>query len=96
LLKNAGVLTPVEKDYATHVYHLYVIRSEKRDALKKYLQMKEIQTQIHYPIPVHKQKSYETNSKLPITEKICNEILSLPMHPWLREEEIEKICEAIK
>ena len=96
LLKNARVLTPVEKGYAKHVYHLYVIRSEKRDALKKYLQMKEIETQIHYPIPVHKQKSYKTNSKLPITEKICNEILSLPMHPWLREEEIEKICDAIK
>lgn len=96
LLKDAEILTPVEKKYAKHVYHLYVVRSEKRDSLRKHLQMKGIQTQIHYPIPVHKQKSYITDSKLPVTEKICDQILSLPMHPFLDENEILFIAECLR
>jgi len=99
LLKNANVITPVEKEYARHVYHLYVIRSKKRDELQQYLLKNGIQTQIHYPVPVHKQKSYlDLGYKihLPVTEKICNEILSLPMYPWLNEKEVINIAERIK
>jgi len=62
------------------------------------LRKNKIQTQIHYPIPVHKQKAYSEYNKikLPITETIAKEILSLPMHPWLNEEDIEFICQKIE
>jgi dTDP-4-amino-4,6-dideoxygalactose transaminase len=99
LLKGAGVVTPVEKRYAKHVYHLYVIRSKERDRLQKHLLEKGIQTQIHYPIPVHRQKAYLElghTAKLPITEKICNEILSLPMYPFLRKDQIQAIADGVK
>ncbi len=91
LLNNADLITPVERDYAKHVYHLYVIRHKCRNELQEYLINKGIQTLIHYPIPVHLQEAYKTNDKLPVTEKICGEILSLPIYPWLRESEVEKI-----
>jgi dTDP-4-amino-4,6-dideoxygalactose transaminase len=97
LLKNHDLLLPVEKNYLKHVYHLYVIKYKKRDLLKKSLDINGIQTQIHYPIPIHKQNAYSkfTRTKLPITEKICQEIISLPMHPWLERDEIIKITEVI-
>lgn len=99
LLQDSGIITPIEKEFAKHVYHLYVIKNKNRDKLKKYLEKNNIQTLIHYPVPVHLQKAYSRYrniSKLPVTEKICNEILSLPMHPWLTEEEIYLILQKIK
>lgn len=94
LLENANIIIPVEKNYAKHVYHLYVIRYKFRDQLQEYLTKNSIQTYIHYPIPVHKQKAYLNlgiDIDLPITQRCCNEILSLPMHPWLTEEEIKNV-----
>jgi len=99
LLSEVDVITPIEKDYAKHIYHLYVIRSKNRDKLKIHLDKNNVQTYIHYPIPVHMQVAYSDYRnlyKLPSTEKICNEILSLPMHPWLREEEIRSVSAFIK
>ena len=96
LLKDTKVLAPVERDYAKPVYHLYVIRSEKRNSLKEYLHKEGVQTQIHYPVPVHKQKPYRTNSRLPVTERICSQVLSLPIHPFLQEDEILAISEKVK
>lgn len=96
LLENSGVILPVEKEYAKHVYHLYVIRSKKRDFLQQYLLKEGIQSQIHYPIPVHKQKPYESSIRLPVTENICNQILSLPMYPFLPQDDILKIVEVVK
>jgi dTDP-4-amino-4,6-dideoxygalactose transaminase len=98
LLENSNIVTPAEKEYARHVYHLYVIKHKKRDKLKQYLEEKGIQTLVHYPVPVHKQKAYEKYAhatRLPITEKICEEILSLPMHPFLKKEEIQTISSCI-
>jgi dTDP-4-amino-4,6-dideoxygalactose transaminase len=91
LLGNTDVITPVEKEYAKHVYHLYVIKHKERDKLQQHLLKKEVQTLMHYPIPVHMQKAYMKPDKLPITEKICKEILSLPINPWLKEEEVETV-----
>jgi dTDP-4-amino-4,6-dideoxygalactose transaminase len=99
LLKDIPVITPNEMAFAEHVYHLYVIRSSQRDSLQKKLSEINIHTQIHYPIPVHKQKAYLElgfDVLLPVTEKICKEILSLPMHPFLKEDDIHTIVEAIK
>ena len=94
-LENMEAITPIEKEYAKHVYHLYVIRHKQRDKLQQNLLKRGVQTLIHYPIPVHMQKAYLTHDKLPTTERICCEILSLPMNPWLREEEIETICKFV-
>jgi len=98
LSRNSPVTTPVERKYAKHVYHLYVVRHQNRDSLHQDLLGNGIQTQIHYPIPVHKQKAYlglAGGVDLPVTEKVCGEILSLPMHPYLREDEVMAIAECI-
>jgi dTDP-4-amino-4,6-dideoxygalactose transaminase len=72
---------------------LFVIRTQNRDELQKYLSEKGIQTMIHYPVPPHKQKALMdwNNLYFPITEKIHNEVLSLPMSPVLTIEEVDYI-----
>ena len=98
LLKDSDVILPVEKRFAKHAYHLYVIRRKNRDYLKKKLLKNDINAQIHYPIPVHKQKAYLNfnDFKLEATDKICNEILSLPLHPWMSYEEILKVTDCLR
>ncbi|NJD98895.1 DegT/DnrJ/EryC1/StrS family aminotransferase [Thermococcus sp. LS1] len=99
LLEDSDVITPIEKEWAKHVYHLYVIRHRERDKLQKYLTEKGIKTQIHYPVPVHLQKAYldlGIRVKLPVTERISREILSLPIFPYLTDAEIEKIAMVVK
>ena len=96
LLRNSSVTTPVERKYAKHVYHLYVVRYKERDRLHQDLLENGIQTQIHYPIPVHRQEAYlgvSCGVDLPVTEKVCGEILSLPMHPYLQEDEVLAVAE---
>ncbi|MDW7760895.1 MAG: DegT/DnrJ/EryC1/StrS family aminotransferase [Acidobacteriota bacterium] len=80
-----------------HVWHLFVIRFKRRDELQKYLANNGIQTQIHYPIPPHKQMAYKNSNKLsfPITEEIHREVLSLPISSTLSREEIETIVSTI-
>jgi len=91
------IQTPMEKKWAKHVYHLYVIRSKERDKLSRFLMEKEIPFGIHYPIPVHQQPIFNEESiKLNKTEKIAREVLSLPMHPFMEEEQIEYIASKIK
>jgi dTDP-4-amino-4,6-dideoxygalactose transaminase len=77
-----------------HVYHLYVVRTKKRDELKDFLQENEIETGIHYPVPVHRQPIFE-ECHLPKTERACGEILSLPMYPLLSDEQVTQICDRI-
>jgi len=98
LLRDTGVTTPVENPHAKHVYHLYIIRSKNRDALQQHLSRHEVQTQIHYPIPVHRQPAYAEIASavdLPLTDRVCGEILSLPMHPWLKPEEARRVAELV-
>jgi dTDP-4-amino-4,6-dideoxygalactose transaminase len=99
LLDGIDIIAPVEREYAKHVYHLYVIECKNRDELQQHLSESGIQTQIHYPIPVHMQKAYLDlgyNAYLPVTEKICSEVLSLPMHPWLKMEELQLISNIMR
>jgi len=94
-----SIKIPVETNGGKHVYHQYVIRTEEREKLRKKLEECGIQTQIHYPVPVHKQILFQklgAYSNLPVTERIVNEILSLPIHPLLSEKEIEYVCECIQ
>jgi len=80
-----------------HVWHLFVIRHPYRDKLQKYLADNGIETLIHYPIPSHKQKAYKEWNKLslPITEKICSEVLSIPISPVMNNYEVEFIQKTI-
>lgn len=100
LLQDSGLILPTEMDYARHIYHLYVVQSEKRDELQKHLGENDVQTGIHYPIPIHLQKAYENlgykNGDFPEAERQTPKLLSLPMFPELTEDQIKKVCDAIK
>lgn len=91
---------PHEENYAKHVYHLYVVRVKERDRVEKELMDRGIRTLIHYPVPIHLQKAYKElgykRGDFPVSEKYCKEVLSLPMYPELRREEIEYIVKAFK
>ena len=98
LLKGTDIITPVERKNAEHIYHLYVVRCKQRNTLQQYLSQHNIHTQIHYPVPVHMQKAYQDmgiSSQLPVTEQMCEEILSLPIHPWLSETDVQTIVDAL-
>lgn len=93
----ASVVQPVERPSCRHVYHLYVVRSPNRDALREKLRVAGVGTGIHYPVPIHRQAAYAHLSpvSLPATEQAAAEILSLPMHSTLTEAQIERVCAAI-
>lgn len=99
LLAEADIITPFEADYGKHIYHLYVIKCRKRDALAKHLGEKDIGTFIHYPVPVHLQEAYRDlglrEGSLPVSEESARQILSLPMYPELEEDEIRKVARSI-
>ena len=86
-----------EKKLNEHVWHLFVVRCNKRDELQNHLLENEIQTIIHYPVPPHKQKAYSefNNLSLPITEKIHDEVLSLPISPVMNLIEVKKVIKSV-
>lgn len=97
-ITNPKIILPsFPVDEKEHVWHLFVVRTENRDSLQKSLTENGIQTLIHYPIPPHQQQAYkEWNEKsYPISEKIHQEVLSLPVSPVLTDEEVNKIIEVI-
>ena len=81
----------------SHVFHLFVIRTENRNELQQYLLKNGIETLIHYPVPPHKQKAFLSwnNLSFPITEKIHNEVLSLPMSPVMTDDEVGFVIEVL-
>lgn len=80
-----------------HVYHLYIVKSARRDQLAKYLEQNGVQSLIHYPIPINEQDAFvgEKNESFPHAKQLTKEILSLPVHPWLRNTEIQTIIDLI-
>ena len=96
-IKHPDIILPKVDNWDRHVFHIFPIRTSRRDELQKYLTEKGIQTNIHYPIPPHKQECYRDWSSLsfPITEKIHEEELSLPMSPVITEEDIEEVVNMI-
>lgn len=97
-IRNDTIILPEMPSYENeHVWHLFVIRSRERQKLQNYLTENGIQTLIHYPIPPHKQKAYAAMNHLsfPITEKIHEEVLSLPMSPVMSAQEVERVIEII-
>jgi len=96
----AEVKIPIEKEYAKHVYHLYVIRHSKRDLLLKHLKEININCGVHYPIPLHLQSAYKylkiNEAKYPIAEQLSKTVLSLPMFPELTRSQVIFIKDEIK
>ena len=96
-IMNEKIILPINKNSTHHVWHLFVIKSDNRNKLQSYLSENDIETLIHYPIPPHKQKSYlELDTlNLPISEKLHNEVLSLPINPALSKKSCEYIVDII-
>jgi dTDP-4-amino-4,6-dideoxygalactose transaminase len=97
-LKNIGdLILPHTAAGASHVYHLYVLRTQKRDALQAYLNKKEIGTLIHYPVPPHLQKAYKdlgfSKGDFPLAEEIADTCLSLPMYIGMKKEEVDFVSQ---
>lgn len=93
-----GVTVPTEADWAHSVYHLYVVGSTERDELRKWLEKKGIATGVHYPIPVHKQPGYKAlfrDLRLPVTEKLSKEVLSIPIFPTMTKNQIDRVVDAV-
>ncbi len=92
-IKNDKIILPFWDLSENHVFHLFVIRTQNRDELQQYLLKNGIETMIHYPIPPHKQKAFLdwNNLSFPITEKIHNEVLSLPISPVMTKDEVSFI-----
>jgi dTDP-4-amino-4,6-dideoxygalactose transaminase len=80
------------------VFHLFVVRTPQRDALKAYLAERGVGTDIHYPLPVHLQAPFAAyaGGALPNTERLANEILSLPIYPELSDDDVDYVCEALR
>lgn len=96
-IKNPSIVLPPSNSIDQDVWHLFVLRTSQRDKLRDYLSEAGIGTDVHYPIPPHQQKalSHLNHLKLPITEKIHREVVSIPLNPTLQENEIEYIIDKI-
>lgn len=99
-LAGLPVRIPVEKEDCRHVYHLYVIRTPRRDELLKHLTARGIPAALHYPAAVHQQPAYFPIAKdsppLPNTDTLVKEILSLPLHPYLSAEAVDFTCQSVR
>lgn len=99
-LAGSGLVLPHTPDWAEPVWHLYVVRSERRDALQQTLTKAGVGTLIHYPIPPHLQKAYADlghgRGAFPIAERIADEALSLPMGPHLHRDASEAVIASVK
>jgi len=98
LLDIPQIILPKVRTESKHVYHLFVIQADRRDELMRFLKKNNIQSLVHYPIPIHKQECYieYNNQTLPRTEEMAKRILSLPIHPMLEDHEVITVCNAIK
>lgn len=102
-INNSAIALPTQdsklniQHCASHVWHLFVIRTAERENLQTYLTEQGIQTLIHYPIVPHHQKAYQawSNQSHPITEAIHNEVVSLPISPVMTDDQVQKVIEAI-
>jgi dTDP-4-amino-4,6-dideoxygalactose transaminase len=100
-LADAGLVLPRRRVGSTHVFHLYVVRSEDRAELQSFLRDRGIGTLVHYPVPVHQQPAYATRVRVPHgglreTERTAREVLSLPMFPELGQDEVRAVISAIR
>jgi len=99
-LGNLGLRVAQELPERRHVYHIFSVFHPERDKLQAHLNEAGIQTGLHYPVPVHMQKAYEElgyrEGDFPVTEQTAREQLSLPMYPEMPDEDVERVCEAVR
>jgi len=100
LLSGHGVDTPYEAPWVRHVFHLYVVRSKRREEMLGRLKAKGIGAGVHYPVPLHRQPAYVAQGyagvRLPVTEQVAAEVVSLPMYPELTEEQLTYVANAVR
>ena len=96
-IKNDKIILPYWDFSANHVFHLFVIRTSNREQLQEYLKANQIETMVHYPIPPHRQQAliHWQDSSFPITEKIHQEVLSIPMSPVMTEAEVDAVIQIL-
>jgi len=99
LADTDNIITPVEAAYASHVYHIYAVRTKNRDQLIDTLASGDIFCGIHYPVPIHLQNAYKflgyNKGSFPVAEKCADQLVSLPMFPELTSEQIEYVADKI-
>lgn len=99
-LKDLPVRAPAERPDCHHVYHLFVLQTDQRDDLQAFLAEQGIRTLIHYPIPIHLQQAYQdlghTKGRFPVTEQAVERIVSLPLYPQLRDDEVAYVIDSIR
>ena len=96
-ISNPRVTLPAAESNGNHVYHIFAVMSPDREKLQEHLRSEGIETLIHYPIPPHRQEALKEYAELslPITEQIHREVLSLPCHPAMTDEEVTRVIEAV-
>jgi dTDP-4-amino-4,6-dideoxygalactose transaminase len=94
-----GVITPAARPGVTHVYHQYTIRVRERDAFAERLKERGVGSAIYYPIPVHRQKPFAAlgydAQRFPVTDRLTEQVLSIPVHPSLSDEEVATVIGAV-
>ncbi|MFA6005286.1 MAG: DegT/DnrJ/EryC1/StrS family aminotransferase [Patescibacteria group bacterium] len=92
------ITLPKIRKNCVHSFHLFVIEARDRDGLRSFLKDNGVETQVHYPTPIHKQQCYTEFSavSLPVTEKMADSILSLPIHPYMEDDEVSSVINLIK
>jgi dTDP-4-amino-4,6-dideoxygalactose transaminase len=99
-LGNLGLRLSQEVPGRRHVYHIFSVFHPNRDALRAHLDAAGIQTGFHYPVPVHLQKAYaglgHSQGEFPVTEQTAREQLSLPIYPEMPDQDVERVCEAVR
>jgi dTDP-4-amino-4,6-dideoxygalactose transaminase len=95
-IRHPHIRLPVVAQEEQHAWHLFVVRCVQRDALQRHLQAQGIQTQLHYPLPPHRQPAYASlgHAELPLTERLHDEVLSLPMGPTLGDDAVDRVIAA--
>jgi dTDP-4-amino-4,6-dideoxygalactose transaminase len=95
---GSAVRAPLESGRGVHVYHQYTILSPRRDAIQKALGEAGIASAIYYPIPLHRQDVYAPSYPgvlLPVAEALASQVLSLPMHPYLSPDQVDRVADAV-
>jgi len=95
LLRGSDLQLPLPSG-GDDVAHLYVVRTHRRDIVRTHLAEQGIAAEVHYPIPDHRQEPHQSACELPVSEACCREILTLPCFPEMRDDEVERVAEAVK
>lgn len=100
MLRDLPLLPPQERANSQHVYHLYVVQTAQREALRAFLAQRDVGTAVQYPVPVHLQPAYTRHGyergSLPVGEQLADAVLSLPMYPQISEAQVTAVCTAIR